>query len=322
MVQHAARWGIVVALILGCLARAEDPFDFFVVGCMPYGGDESHVAYLRLADELNAQHPAFTVHLGDTKSGSTPCDDTAYDRIASEFAAFQHPIYYAIGDNEWTDCNRAKCGSFDPLERLELVRTRFFPREESLGAAPAPLVSQRSTPEFARYVENTRWEKSGVLFVALHMVGSNNNRQPDVPGALAEYEARDAANAAWLRAAFAEAKAKRAIAVVVLIQANPFDDKGAARSDGFTNFVSVVREEVLRWRKPVLLAHADSHYFRIDKPLRDAKNLMVESFTRVEAFGGENLHAVKVHVDPAQPDDPFTIRPHYIAGNRRTPATP
>jgi len=322
MIRLAACWAMALALGLLGAARAAEPFDFFVVGCMPYGGDDSHVAYLRLAEDLKAQQPAFTVHVGDTKSGSTPCDDAAYDRIASEFAAFKHPIYYAVGDNEWTDCNRAKCGNLDPLDRLELVRKRFFPREESLGAVPAPLVSQRSTPKFARYVENTRWEKGGVIFVGLHVVGSNNNRQPEILGAVAEYEARDAANTAWLRATFAEATTKQAMAVVILIHANPFNEKGDARSDGFINFVGTLREEVLRWGKPVLLAHADSHYFRIDKPLRDAKNQMIESFTRVEAFGGDNLHAVRVHIDPARPDDPFSIRTHLIAANRRTPATP
>lgn len=315
-----ARWGLAIAVLCGIAAHAEVPFDFFVVGCMPYGGDESHLAYLRLVDDLNAQHPAFTVHVGDTKSGSTLCNDAAYDRIASEFAAFQHPIFYSVGDNEWTDCDRPKCGAFDPLERLELVRKRFFLREESLGAIAAPLVSQRRMPEYARYVENTRWDRGGVEFVAVHVVGTNNNLRPEIPSAVAEYQARDAANTVWLRDSFADAQAKHAMAVVVLIQANPFDDQGGPRSDGFTNFVGVLREETLKWGRPVLLAHADTHYFRVDKPLRDAQGLMITAFTRLEVFGSENIHAVQIHVDPARPEDPFTIRPHLVAGNLRTPA--
>ena len=309
---------LLAALAAATVGRADDrPFTFFVVGCMPYGGEESHVAFLRLAEDLNAQSPAFTVHVGDTKSGSLPCDDAAYDRIATEFAAFRHPVFYSIGDNEWTDCDRPGCGGFDPLERLELVRRRFFAKELSLGGAPMPLVSQRNTPGFEKYVENTRWVMGGVMFVGLHVVGSNNNLRHDHLPAIAEYQARDAANTAWLKASFAEADAAKASAVVVLIQANPFNEKGEARGDGYTNFVHVLREETLRWGRPVLLAHADSHYFRVDKPLRDDSGHMIEQFTRLEVFGGENLHAVQVQVEPGRTEEPFTFRAHFVKGNRR-----
>lgn len=307
---------LALLMILILPARAQAPFDFFVVGCMPYGGEDSHAAYLRLADDINAQSPAFTVHVGDTKSGSLPCDNAAYDRIATEFAAFQQPIFYSVGDNEWTDCNRPSCGNFDPLDRLELIRKRFFSREESLGKTPMPLVSQRHMPGYEKYVENTRWSKGGVAFVGLHVVGSNNNLDHTVPTAEAEFLARDKANSAWLKASFADAETSKSIAVVILIQANAFNDKGEPRGDGFNNFVAQLREETLHWGRPVLLMHADTHYFRIDKPLLDAAAHTIEDFTRVEVFGSQNIHAVQVHVDPSQPADPFTIRPHLIPANR------
>jgi len=311
---------MLLHLAVARLALAHEPFDFFVFGCMPYRGADDDVRFARLTEEINALSPAFSVHVGDTKAGSTPCDDAVNEKIAVSFAAFTHPLFYAVGDNEWTDCDREGAGSFAPLERLELVRSRFFAREESLGSRPMPLLSQRQDPAFARYVENTRWQHGGVQFAALHVVGSNNNRIPEKPGAVDEFLARDAANEAWLRAAFAEAKRNANVALVLFIQANPFNERGEARGDGFENFVRVLREETLLAGRPVVLFHADTHYFRIDKPLRDAAGQMIENFTRVETFGGDNLHAVQAHVDAARTADPIRFAPRLIAGNLRRAA--
>ena len=42
-----------------------------------------------------------------------------------------------------------------------------------------PLLPQSADAKFAKFVENARWEKSGVVFATLHIVGSNNNLQRD-----------------------------------------------------------------------------------------------------------------------------------------------
>jgi hypothetical protein len=36
-----------------------------------------------------------------------------YDLAAKNFAAFQAPLVYVPGDNEWTDCDRASNGSYN-----------------------------------------------------------------------------------------------------------------------------------------------------------------------------------------------------------------
>ena len=74
-------------------------------------------------------------------------------------------------------------------------------------------------------------------------------------------------------------------------------------TDGFKEFLLALREEVIRFRKPVAYVHGDSHYYRVDKPFQDAAGRRLENFTRIETFGnnpanGNNdVQWVKVHVD-------------------------
>lgn len=325
------RVSILLILLIGILAPAQEPaaadssqpFSFVVMGCMPYYFPEDDARFLDLIDAVNAAAPAFTVHVGDTKSGQTPCSDEAFDQVAGYFERFNHPLVYSIGDNEWTDCHREQCGAYDPIERLAYLRNRFFADEHSLGAVPMPLVSQRRAPEYARFVENTRWARGGIVFAAVHVVGSNNNLRREDPAAVAEFQERNAANAVWIRETFAEAREENARAVALFIHANPFDNRGNARSDGFTDFVEQLRTETLAFGRPVVLFHADSHYFRIDMPLRGPAGATIEAFTRVETFGARNMHAVHVTVEPGNAADPFLVRPLIVEANRnvQAPAT-
>jgi hypothetical protein len=71
-----------------------------------------------------------------------------------------------------------------------------------------------------------------------------------------------------------------------------------------TPLLAALRDETIAFRRPVAAVHGDSHYFRIDKPLLDAKGQRLENFTRVETFGdhqenGNNdAHWLEVNVDP------------------------
>lgn len=51
------------------------------------------------------------------------------------------------------------------------------------------------------------------------------------------------------------------------------------------------------------LGHGDSHVFRLDKPLhRSMDGRLIESFSRIENFGDEDVHWVKITVDPRSPE--------------------
>ena len=163
---------------------------------------------------------SFVVHDGDFKNGSSLCSDDVFFNRLDLFNQFEQPFVFIPGDNEWTDCHRANNGSYDPLERLTFLRSLFFPTDQSLGQQTMTLARQSADPQFGLYSENVRWIEKNVMFVGLHVVGSNNNLGR-TPTADAEYAARNAANLAWLNDSFALAAANGNRAVMVVIQANP-----------------------------------------------------------------------------------------------------
>ncbi|MGF1477404.1 MAG: hypothetical protein ACFB6S_17815 [Geminicoccaceae bacterium] len=85
---------------------------------------------------MNEISPDFTVHIGDTKSGSTPCSDEELSNQLDFMNSFSTALVYTPGDNEWTDCYRERAGEFDPLERLAKIRELYFASNQSLGQKP------------------------------------------------------------------------------------------------------------------------------------------------------------------------------------------
>ena len=159
----------------------------------------------------------------------------------------------------------------------------------------------------------------------------------------AEYAARNAADIAWMQGTFDEAKTRHSAAVMLISQADPgFNDdqvQGAptrnpetlveddGQADGFHDFLSALRDQVIAFRKPVAYVHGDSHYFRIDKPFLNAQGQRLENFTRVETFGdhqenGNNdVNWLKVTVDPRS-REVFAYQPQMVPANRTAVPAP
>ena len=277
-------------------------FAFALIGDMPYGA-EGNLKYPNVIADINADRKlAFVVHDGDIKNGSSLCSDEMYAERLDLFNSFLHPLIYVPGDNEWTDCHRANNGAYDPLERLALLRSLFYPDQQSLGQRTMALKRQSADPAYAAYPENVIWMMRGVVFAGLHVVGSNNNLGR-TPVADAEYVARNGATLDWLRKAFVLARLARARAVMLVIQANPGFDLPAAQRTGFNDFLAMLEAETIAYGRPVALVHGDSHYFRIDKPLIGTRSgRRVENFTRVETFGENDNHWLHVAVEPQSPN--------------------
>ena len=294
---------LLVASLLAAPAIHAAPFSFAVIGDVPYGPPEELSA---LASRLNRQPIAFTLHLGDIKTGTSRCSDDVFLRVRAQFSEFDKPLVYTPGDNEWTDCHRYLAGSYDPLERLEKIRSLFFATAESHGKEKLALQSQRGDPQHGRHAENLRWFRDKLSFATLHLVGSNNNWQPDLPS-VSEFAAREEANLAWLRETFAAGKARNDVAVVLAMQADTFFATPSAES-GFTRWLQALADEAVRWGKPVLLLQGDSHRYRVDHPLHDAHGKPVPNLLRVVVPGDRNPDAVLVEFDPSRPTQPFRIR--------------
>lgn len=319
--QSFCRWIVICVLGLTAwgeeqLRAAEERFTFVAMGCMPYG-DENFAAYERLLAEINRQQPAFTVHCGDTKGGGVPPTEAFLKHVHGWFDSLEGAAIYTPGDNEWTDVHRASNGSQDPAVWLAKVRTEYFSAERSMGRAPIPLVTQRRERGFEKFVENARWTRGGVVFATVHVVGSNNNNSPEIPGAVAEFREREAANAAWVRATFAEARATAAAGVAFFFQAQPFAQSAGitGRVSGFRNFLDVMEAEAVAWKKPVLLVHADEHRYRLEIGLPFEMGGEVRAnVTRLETFGAGDIHAVTVTVDASSPQV-FLCGPLLVPGN-------
>jgi hypothetical protein len=285
--------------------------DIGLFGDMPYG-DEGIAMFPALMADINGADLAFVVHVGDIKSGSTLCTDEWFAFIFDSFQAMRNPLVYTPGDNEWTDCHRENNGSYNSLERLARLRQVFFPNSNSLGSRQIALERQSADPQFADYPENVRWTYSDVTFAALHVVGSNNNLGRDEEND-AEYAARNAANLVWLHQAFEQATSRGDRAVMILMQANPWEGPADART-GFVDFLAALEAETVAFGRPVVLVHGDSHYFRIDKPRISTRR--PDNFTRVEVFGEVDNHWVRATIDPADPNV-FTFREALVQANMR-----
>ena len=263
------------------------------------------------------------------------------------FNALHAPAMLTPGDNDWTDCDRPSNGGFNSLERLDHERLVFFSTPFSLGkrrmrqevqATPLCLGVNGPTP----CVENRRWTHRGVTFVTLNIQGSCNNLCDTAPNP-AEFAARNAANIAWLRDSFRDAKGRGSAAIMIIAQADPGwdlsdptraplrDPKTLAETDGqpdgFQEFLIALRDEVIAFRKPVAYVHGDSHYFRVDRPFQDPAGRRLENFTRVETFGdnqqnGNNdVNWLKVHVDPRS-REVFSYQAQIVPANRTAVAAP
>jgi hypothetical protein len=218
--------------------------------------------------------------------------------------------------------------SLDPLERLSKLREVFFQGDQSLGQRTLPLTRQSTDPQYAKFRENVRWTYGNVLFVTLHIVGSNNNLGY-TPENDAEYAERHAANVVWLKQAFELAKRNAHKGLMILTQANPyFEDhwrEGRQQSlhivppnpkpTGYGDFLKALEADVLAFDKPVAFVQGDTHYFRIDQPLfSTTKQRVIEHFTRVEVFGSPNVHWVRGIVDLNDPQV-FTFKPEIVQKN-------
>ena len=297
------KFSILLSLIIATNLSIAQSFSFIALGDMPYGKpDTSYPPYRRLIASINQSNPVFSIHVGDFKSGSTECSDQEFFEQLKHFSMFESGVIFTPGDNDWTDCYRRSNGSYDPLERLAKLRQDFYKPNESLGAKPIHLVRQSEVDkENTLYVENQRWVVDEVLFVTLHIVGSNNNFETRDKNATNEFFARDAANIVWIREAFKLAEMNQYRAIVFAFQANVFISRSILEDfpawSGFRNSIGQTLLPLAKaWNKPILILHGDGHQFHFDQPFR-LKGEVVSNITRLEVPGASDVRAVKVKVD-------------------------
>jgi hypothetical protein len=344
--KSIATAALAASLVIPLAAPAADPqpakrlpqaSTLAVIGDWPYNS-VLHKSARLLIDSINADPQVqLVLHIGDIHSGSMPCTGAGLDPVPAGadpkwnegifrlFEQFRKPLVYTPGDNEWTDCHKKKqATSGAPLDELAGVRKLFFPTPgTTLGMQKKRVRTQaqsfdRSHPADAQFVENVMWQQAGVVFVTVHMPGSNNDGLPwtapftNETARVREVAQRTGAGLRWLQAAFARAAKEDAKAVLIGVQADMWDPEAAASDGdglgGYTFFVHELANLVLRFRRPVLLINGDSHVYGADRPLADPASATgkmhgapaVPNLTRITIQGSTNAPAewLRLKIDP------------------------
>lgn len=293
----------------------EEAYSFALVGDMPYdvGIERDDPAMNRLVAQVNNDPSIkWVLHVGDIKTGASRCSDKMLSDRKRRFEQFSAPFVLTPGDNEWTDCHRLTAGRFDPLERLNALRELFFDEDPiALKQNVDWLKVQSETQgDFADFSENRMWAKQGVVFGTIHLVGSQNGQQKfsifaSVKRSDRHDEAlhlRQQAAQSWLQAIFDVAEKEKSPAVFIAIHANPGLGPHAS-SENRAPYRKVIRKlyrESKKFPGRVVLAHGDSHTFRVDQP-RFGKTRAPHNLIRVESFGDSNANWIKVSVDTNSP---------------------
>jgi hypothetical protein len=274
---------------------------------------------------------SLVMHIGDIHSGSGYCTQAYNQAVYDLWTQFKDPLVYTPGDNEWTDCQKSKEGggarnaagqyvdyaAGHPVANLALVRSQFFPEAGVTLGRRKHVTSQAQAfdpafPSDGEYIENVMWTQSGVLFVTVNIPGGSNNDDDlwntgafgTVRSApqIQEVAQRTAADLRWLDAAFAQAKAFGARAVVIGEQADMWDLDGTGPSiahiANYEPFIAKIAALTADFAKPVLLINGDSHKFRSDNPLTKGAACVIEAGTATTACT----------------DDNYDSHPYYAAG--------
>ena len=258
-------------------------------------------------------------------SGASSCSDEALERRRTTLDAGPKPSIPIPATSEWADCGS---GGGDPFERLERVGETLFAADQSLGQQRLPWFRQSATPRFHRYRENLRWQVGRVLFATVNLPDNNNNFHIGA-GRNGEFEERLVANRAWLQRTFRLASERKAIGVVLFIDAAPHfatpwrvPDLRSSERDGYYEWKVTLRDVVAAFDGKVLLvqggharaaagaapvgqARSDAlaeRPYDIDHPLHDANGRPLSNLTRVDVLrSGSDARWLHVSVDPRSP---------------------
>lgn len=273
--------GWLALLLLACTLPVNgETWRFGLIGDVPYS-ERERAELPGMLDAMADSQVEFIAHIGDIKHGADTCDDALFADRFRLFDDSRAPFVLVPGDNEWTDCRRLSNGAHDPLERLGKLRALFWSEPQSLGRTKLPLARQPGS-----HPEHSRFRLGPVLFVTLNLPGDNNHFGPAEAGR-PEFLARQPLVLSWLTDSFALARREQLSGIVLLFHANPGFAHFAQGLPhrGYRDFLDVLRYETANFPGAVVVVHGDTHFSRLDHPLRGADGKPLSNFTRVETFG-------------------------------------
>lgn len=304
------------------------PFSFALVGEM-FDATEGVAEAERLLAGIGASGVRFIVDVGAFKSNLERCSDELFGERVALLNASTVPLVAVAADNEWTGCDDAREGGFDPYERLEALRQQAFGTSQSLGVNPMSLGRQSGMRQFRAFSENSRWQQERVLFITLDVPSPNNDYRLGA-GRNGEFEDRVIANREWLERAFRYASSSGFPAIAIAMQADPEfrrpmrpPDHRSPRRDGYYELKVALRELSSKFHGQVTLMHAaGASGFLIDQPLAEVSGKVLKNFTRIAAFAAPaERRWLEVRVDTRTPRV-FTVRPRRLEAAPAPPEMP
>jgi hypothetical protein len=155
------------------------------------------------------------------------------------------------------------------------------------------------------YPEHARWRQGNVLFATLNVPGGANNARHDP----AEFRARGAAVIEWLKESFRIARESKLPAIVIVLHANPWASP-TGHYFGYRELLAALDAETRNFAGAVLLAHGDTHRYRVDRPvIHPDGGKPPANFTRLEVFGYPTMNWVRIRVSEEAGRVSFAVTP-------------
>ena len=249
---------IIITAFLAC--DRQETLTFSAMGDVPRQAWEDTLLPAQIRSQNLYGQSEFMLHLGDIKTGSAPCDEQVYKKVAGFLKELRVPVFIVPGDNEWNDCP-------DP-EQAWSYWHRYFDRFEKNWASGPAIEHQKGHPE------NMAWISKRVLLIGINLVGGRVY-DPDV------WQAMMAADSTWISEQF-RANGDDVYAAVVFAQARP----NKKHHWFMERFITQVRS----FARPVLYLHGDGHRWLYDK------HWQVENLTRIQVDQGAIAVPVEIQV--------------------------
>lgn len=291
--------------------RTRSVVSFALIGDQPYS-PALEMATDQLLKHIDQDPSAqWILHVGDIKGGGESCSDNLLHKRLQQIRNTQKALVFIPGDNEWTDCHRDSNGNYNSQERLAHLRKVAFNKPETFGKQAFGVEQQRDQG----FPEHLMWREGSTLFITLNVPGSNNDlsnpssRKTSDENVQKLFLERQHAINAWLEKAEQGFQQWGITETVIGIQGNPLDGSGRAWSldrlwrtgNGYEYFLKRLVQYTEHTRRPVLLAHGDTHRFKWDQPdfsAWGASPAVAALIHRVEGWGHPFINSwVKITIE-------------------------
>ena len=245
---------------------------FSATGDIPYGSSEVPILQQQIRDHNLYSPSEFLVHVGDIKSASSSCSESAYKNVAGYLAALRVPTYIIPGDNEWNNCSNLS-------QAWSYWEKHFTDFEKKFCGTP-------TTQHQAVRHENWAFVTKGVLCIGINLVAPSSSLSQS------QMNTRLQQDADWVSQQLRD-KAGSVRSAVLFSHDGPEDSRQSL-------FYNQFRTAVATFAKPVLLVHGDDHSWKLDRPFSQ------QNVLRMTVNNGASEDPVQVTVT-LDAQNPFVV---------------